>query len=873
MTDSVEPAKARTVRTFGSWLASGPLCLALALATWVTGPATGMFPHGPDRAAVARWAFSADSLAAGHWWTPLTAPLLPGHVLDALVATALLVTAGIAAERRLGTLRALGLAVSAQVVGALLAGGTVALVAGTGTEWAQHLLAEYSHGATPVIAALVLAASARLTTLWRRRVRVGVVVLLVVLALFSGHVHDLVRLYAGLVGLAVGVLAWGRRSPQRSLVGTTREGRVLLALTVTAVVFATMLATFSHTAVGPLASVRGLSTGVPYSPEQLIDICHNDQLRAECERATQMLRHSGISPNLLLLMPLVVQLMLAEGLRRGRRAAWVGTVVVQGLSALLALAHLLIVLLASPGLDLAARRALGVTARGLPAGWLLVPVLVPTALVVLTLLARRVFPVRAPRGTYRRLGLVVAGVGVGTAVLVVALGEVIEADFHPSATSGALLADHLLRLVPSAGLAAWIIPLTPVTDAATVLVEVAPLVVWAVLAVLLWRSFHTHDTADAAAGARRARELLHDPGGPSVGWWATWEGNRWWFSPDRAAVVAYRPVAGVALTPCGPICAPADLPDVVVQFAEHAAELGLVPALYSVHADVADAAAALGWTRVQVAEETVLPLPALAFTGKKFQDVRTAMNRATKEGITTEWHTYASLPVGMRDQIHAISEDWVSQKGLPEMGFTLGGVDELADDEVRLLLAVDAERTVHGVTSWLPVFRDGARVGLTLDFMRRRAEGFRPVVELLIAQAALSAKEEGLEFVSLSGAPLARTPGAAPTTAPSDAAGDGAGDGASHGAGDGASHGADAGASSRVLDELLDRLGALLEPVYGFRSLLFFKATFQPIYHPMYLTVPDVADLPVVATALGRAYLPDMTVGQGVHLGTTLLRR
>ena len=59
------------------------------------------------------------------------------------------------------------------------------------------------------------------------------------------------------------------------------------------------------------------------------------------------------------------------------------------------------------------------------------------------------------------------------------------------------------------------------------------------------------------------------------------------------------------------------------------------------------------------------------------------------------------------------------------MGFTLGGLDELADDEVRLLVAVDADRTVHGVTSWLPVRRDGVTVGWTLDFMRRRGEGFR----------------------------------------------------------------------------------------------------------------------------------------------------
>ena len=46
-------------------------------------------------------------------------------------------------------------------------------------------------------------------------------------------------------------------------------------------------------------------------------------------------------------------------------------------------------------------------------------------------------------------------------------------------------------------------------------------------------------------------------------------------------------------------------------------------------------------------------------------------------------------------------------EAVPEMGFTLGGIDELEDDEVLCCLAVDAEGQVQGVTSWLPVYADG----------------------------------------------------------------------------------------------------------------------------------------------------------------------
>ena len=172
---------------------------------------------------------------------------------------------------------------------------------------------------------------------------------------------------------------------------------------------------------------------------------------------------------------------------------------------------------------------------------------------------------------------------------------------------------------------------------------------------------------------------------------------------------------------------------------------------------------------------------------------------------------------------------------MPEIGFTLGGLDELNDPEVRCLLAVDGDGTVHAVTSWLPVYRDGSVVGWTLDFMRRRGSGFRPGMDFLIASAAMSLQEEGFSLLSLSGAPLAKT-------------------------------GNPPGIDPGPLDQVLDRVAETLEPVYGFRSLLAFKAKFDPDYVPLYLTYLDPASLPAIGNAVARAYLPKVSLGQGLHL-------
>lgn len=183
------------------------------------------------------------------------------------------------------------------------------------------------------------------------------------------------------------------------------------------------------------------------------------------------------------------------------------------------------------------------------------------------------------------------------------------------------------------------------------------------------------------------------------------------------------------------------------------------------------------------------------------------------------------------------------------MGFTLGGLAEVDDDDTRLLLAVDAEGTVQAVTSWMPIHRDGAVVGLTLDVMRRREGGFRPAMEFLIARAALDAQAEGLEILSLSGAPLARS--GLVTEDP-----------------DAAAHVP----TSTLLDPVLEVLGNLLEPVYGYRSLLAFKAKFAPRFVPLYLAVPDIVDAPTVGLAIARAYLPDLGAADAARFAQKLVR-
>ena len=332
------------------------------------------------------------------------------------------------------------------------------------------------------------------------------------------------------------------------------------------------------------------------------------------------------------------------------------------------------------------------------------------------------------------------------------------------------------------------------------------------------------------------KQLLRDEGGGTLSWMTTWDGNS--YARTSGGIVAYQRRAGVALAladPMGPPASRAASVDEFIRMAEHA---GLVPCFFSAD-DSTRAAVPATWRSLVVADDTIVDLPGLQFTGKQWNSVRSSLNRAGREEMTFRMTRLTDEPWGVQQQLRAISEMWVGDKGLPEMGFTLGTLVEAEDPEVRLALAVSPEGNIDGFLSWLPVYGGAGTVrGWTLDLMRRREGGFAPVMEFLIGSSAKLFSEEGAQVMSLSGAPLAHE-------YPPDAG---------------------------LIATLSDKLATALEPVYGFQSLHRFKQKFHPRYETLYLLYRDESDLTRIGGALTRAFLPDATLRQFAGAGLELVR-
>nr|MBS1899492.1 DUF2156 domain-containing protein [Actinomycetota bacterium] len=812
-----------------AYLRGAPFAAALAVLVIAMGFVTGTF-LGRFPAELA--AGEGTTVDQGLWWTPFTALLFGDSVVGGLLAIALILTAGAYAERTLGSVRSVWVFFVTGVLGILIGVGSQALLVSWGSQWG--VLASFDLVADPTIGTvgLLMAASAFAPALWQRRIRVVGFTLLLMFALYAADSDSVFRLLSGVLGLILGaVLARGtvRPSWHRS---SYREVRTLVAAIVGATGLGPIIVLVSGSWYAPLGLV--VSGFSPVEAQPMDKSCVQD-FTADCTRQAAAILQSGPGPFLISLVPLVLTLLAAWGLRTGRRAAWIIALVVNAAIAVLTATAVGI----NDLLDDKARGNLLIE-DGIA---MILAVLVPIGVIALLLLTRRRFQVTAPRAAVRRFTATVVGAFVVCAGIYVVIGLIDGDNYLDGQPSiGELLAD-LVRPFVSPGLLPDIADAgIPVDGAALVVYQWIGVPFWIVFVFAAIRLFRATHVSSLAIEEARFRALLRNGGGGTLGFMGTWAGNTHWFTPDGRGAIAYRVINKVALTMSDPVCPEGAERDTIEGFIGYCEAQGWSACFYSFHERYLPIFQSFGWQYMSVGEETVLDLPGFELTGKAWQKVRQPLNRGEREGMTTLWSTWHDLPSRYSREITAVSEEWVAHKKLPEMGFTLGGMEELKDSDVGIFLAINKDGGIEATTSWLPSWTDGRITGWTIDFMRRSDGAMPGIMEFVIASAALHMKEQGAQVMSLSGAPLATKPG---EEAP----------------------------DPTVMSRLLGWLGEMLEPAYGFTSLFRFKSKFNPRYETIYMAYADPAQLPRIGMAIGSAYLPEATPKEYLALMQTITNR
>lgn len=741
-----------------------PASIVLAAALLGVGFGTGTARHSAaSLGLVDTWGWGTEPLADGRVWTLLTGLLLaPEPSMFLLNVVGVLAGAGYL-EYRYGTLRMLTALLVTHAAAVLITLWLLSTLGSWGVGWAEALSRLNDVGISNAAFGAFGVTTSAMPLLWRRRARLVTALYLLALVVYVTDIWDFTHTAAFAIGVAMGPWLLGRRPESPTLRLGSQGVRDS----------ASVIVIFSACHQVLDASTPGLGGVLDFG--RLVE--------------GEGLQRLGV------MISAVVSVLFAYALHHGKRVAWWVVLSVTAVR-LAVLATTTVTAASAIGLAID-----GVQVAILVAGW-------------------RAFRVPSSATTSARvLTRVAVGLGALLALGVLAI-LTLRGAFQPRPTvrqAVAQVADLLTGRPGALEPTNWL--------SAAVLEGIPILITFGLLAALAIGLLSTrlHRTEPSLTDRYIALQEASESA-TSNGYMTRWRGIGHWVAADGSAGIGFKLVGNTAIVFSDPVGSDAAVAACYDEFDDYCRSRGWRAAYFAVSERVRGELEACGYFGVQVAEDAVIPLATLAFTGKKWQNVRTALSRAEREGVTLQSLTWATAPGPMREQITAIVEQWAQTSALPEMGFTLGGLREADDPNVLIHVAVDREGTVHGLTSWIPVYRGGAVVGWTVDMMKRRlGDGVMPgVMEFLIAQSARTFADQGYEFASLASAPLSYAEGA-----------------------DG------------PLERFLDITAKRLEPWYGFGSLERFKSGFSPVESPLYLCFRDPAQLPVVTGALLRAYFPD----------------
>jgi phosphatidylglycerol lysyltransferase len=277
-------------------------------------------------------------------------------------------------------------------------------------------------------------------------------------------------------------------------------------------------------------------------------------------------------------------------------------------------------------------------------------------------------------------------------------------------------------------------------------------------------------------------------------------------------LVAYAVRGHVAFSAGDPLCAEDDAEDATREWLEYCRHNGWTPCVYEAADESLPVYRRLGLRSLKMAEEAIVELGSFSLAGGKRAALRSMVHKVTRLGLMVRrYDRAAALEPAVDGQLEEISEEWLSEKRLGEMGFSLGRFSLESLDDAFVFLCLDGARVV-AFTTWRP-YR-GGRAAL-LDLMRKRRDAPSGTMDLLVARSLEELHAAGLEEASLANAPLANA-------------------------------GEPRGGLEKGVSLLFENLNAF----YGYKNLFQFKKKFAPRWEGRHLVYPRGADLPRVAYAL-----------------------
>lgn len=284
--------------------------------------------------------------------------------------------------------------------------------------------------------------------------------------------------------------------------------------------------------------------------------------------------------------------------------------------------------------------------------------------------------------------------------------------------------------------------------------------------------------------------------------------KRFLFAPDSRGLVMYGVQGRTWVAMGDPVSPEEEIDDLVWQFRELVDRHGGKAVFYQVTAQNLPTYLDAGFNLVKLGEEAWVDLARFTLEGGEGRRLRQARAKAERTGASLEIVPAAEVP-GILDELEAVSDAWLEQKGNREKGFSLGFWSR------TYVARYDVAVIRHGgrIVAFANIWRGAGRQEVTVDLMRQAVDAPAGIMDLLFIGLMQRAKEEGYGWFNLGMAPLSGLP-------------------------------------THRLASLWSRIGAFLyrrgDRFYNFEGLRAFKDKFKPDWRPKYLAFPGGLALPQI---------------------------
>jgi phosphatidylglycerol lysyltransferase len=248
--------------------------------------------------------------------------------------------------------------------------------------------------------------------------------------------------------------------------------------------------------------------------------------------------------------------------------------------------------------------------------------------------------------------------------------------------------------------------------------------------------------------SERRQRLVDTHGYNGLALLTLYDGWRYFEPSHLDGFVAFELHRGTAVACGDPVCSEGDLRELMTRFAAYCESRKWRFTFIGASARVGKVAAQLGFRAVKIGEEPFFDLAKYSLSGKGAKKIRSATNLARRSGIVVEEYTAPSPAID--SEIDEIAREWLASRKSPPMGFLLRSRPFAKRDRKRTFIASHEGRVVAAMTcSPAP-----ARNMLYVEEQLRRPDAPYGTSELLVEEARLAAKADGVALLSLGTSPL-----------------------------------------------------------------------------------------------------------------------